>query len=126
MLQMPQACELRFERPRDGALLSLWLRCRDMSLGYVATWPWVKILHPIPTKIDKNGWCTYPKMVPLVLTHSHIRQPPHPPVSTVEQSAWRQLFTVGGPAGMRSKCLNTLLYIYIYMYAYLYIQYAGI
>ena len=26
---------------------------------------------PIPTRIDKNGWCTYPKMVPLVLTHSH-------------------------------------------------------
>ena len=27
---------------------------------------------PIPTEIDYNGWCTYPKMVPLVLTHSHI------------------------------------------------------
>ena len=27
---------------------------------------------PIPTKIDKNGWCTYPKMVPLVLTHGQI------------------------------------------------------
>ena len=27
---------------------------------------------PLPTKIDKNGWCTYPKMVPLVLTHSPI------------------------------------------------------
>ena len=24
---------------------------------------------PIPTKIDLNGWCTYPKLVPLVLTH---------------------------------------------------------
>ena len=32
--------------------------------------PPVKI--PIPTKIDKDGWCTYPKMVPLVLTHSHL------------------------------------------------------
>ena len=27
---------------------------------------------PIPTKIDKNGWCTYPKLVPLVLIHSHV------------------------------------------------------
>ena len=27
---------------------------------------------PIPTKIDKNGWCTYPKMVPLDSTHSHV------------------------------------------------------
>ena len=26
---------------------------------------------PIPTEIDKSGWRTYPKMVPLVLTHSH-------------------------------------------------------
>ena len=25
-----------------------------------------------PTKTDYNGWCTYPKMVPLVLTHGHI------------------------------------------------------
>ena len=27
---------------------------------------------PIPTKIDQHGWCTYPKMVPLVLNHGHI------------------------------------------------------
>ena len=27
---------------------------------------------PIPTKKDENGWCTYPKIVQLVLTHSHI------------------------------------------------------
>ena len=27
---------------------------------------------PIPTKIDSNGCCTYPKMVPLVLTHSQM------------------------------------------------------
>ena len=27
---------------------------------------------PIPTKIDQNGWCTNPKMAPLVLTHSQI------------------------------------------------------
>ena len=26
---------------------------------------------PVPTKIDYYGWCTYPKMVPLVLTRSH-------------------------------------------------------
>ena len=28
--------------------------------------------HPNPTKIHHNGWCTYPKRVPVVLTHSHI------------------------------------------------------
>ena len=33
---------------------------------------------PIPTKIDYNGWCTYPKMVPLVLKQSHILQSPTP------------------------------------------------
>ena len=28
--------------------------------------------HPIQsTTIDQNRWCTYPKMVPLVLTHGH-------------------------------------------------------
>ena len=27
---------------------------------------------PIHTKKDSNEWCTYPKMIPLVLTHSHI------------------------------------------------------
>ena len=32
-------------------------------------WPWVKIPYPpvnipIPTRKGKNGWCTYPKMVP--------------------------------------------------------------
>ena len=32
---------------------------------------------PIPTKIDENGWCSYPTMVLLVLTHSHIRQVGH-------------------------------------------------
>ena len=45
-------------------------------------WPWVKIQIvplvniPIPTKIDQNGWCTYPKMVPLVLTHSRLERGP--------------------------------------------------
>ena len=40
-------------------------------------WPWVKIQIvspvniPIPTKKTKMG-CTYPKMVPWVLTHSHV------------------------------------------------------
>ena len=27
--------------------------------------------HPNP-QLDQNGWCTYPKMVPLALTHSHM------------------------------------------------------
>ena len=31
---------------------------------------------PIPTKIDQNGWCTGPKMIPLVLTHSHMDRKP--------------------------------------------------
>ena len=41
-------------------------------------WPWVKsqIVPPvnitIPTKLDQDGWCTYPKMVSLVLTHSQL------------------------------------------------------
>ena len=38
-------------------------------------WVWVKIPSvniPIPTKIDHNGWCTYPKMVPLVLIQSQM------------------------------------------------------
>ena len=36
--------------------------------------------HPNPTtKIDWNGWCTYPKMVPLVLTHSHLNMSPSAP-----------------------------------------------
>ena len=37
-------------------------------------WPWIKfpVPLPIPTKIDYNGWCTCPNMVPLVLTHSHL------------------------------------------------------
>ena len=30
---------------------------------------------PIPSKIDQNGWCTYPKMVLLVLAHSHFTKP---------------------------------------------------
>ena len=29
---------------------------------------------PFPAKIDQNGWCTFRKMVPLVLTHSHMVQ----------------------------------------------------
>ena len=34
-----------------------------MTIGQTETWPWVKT--------PENGWCTYPKMVPLVFTHSH-------------------------------------------------------
>ena len=46
--------------------------CRSVHM------PWVKIqvLPPVnipsPTKTDQNGWCSYSKMVPLVLTHSHM------------------------------------------------------
>ena len=29
---------------------------------------------PTPSKIDQNGWCTYPKTVPLVLTHGLIEE----------------------------------------------------
>ena len=34
--------------------------------------PVLPVNIPIPTKIGQNGWCTYPKMVPLVLIHSHL------------------------------------------------------
>ena len=49
----------------------VWLCHPDMAMG-VNPVPPVNI--PIPTKIDYNGWCTYPKMVPLVLTHGHINK----------------------------------------------------
>ena len=38
----------------------------NLKLASSLTWPWVQILIvplvniPIPTKIDSNGWCTYP------------------------------------------------------------------
>ena len=32
----------------------------------------VPVNIPIPTKIDQNGWYTYPNMVPLVLNHGHM------------------------------------------------------
>ena len=34
--------------------------------------PVLSVNIPIPTTIDQNGWCTYPNMVPLVLTHSQL------------------------------------------------------
>ena len=47
--------------------------------GSFDIWPWVKSQivpseHPNPHQKtnNKNGWCTYPKMVPLVWTHSHM------------------------------------------------------
>ena len=52
-----------------------------MAMGQKPVPP-VKI--PIPTKIDYNGWCSYPKMVPLVLTHSHI------PKSNQRPGAWSE------------------------------------
>ena len=42
-------------------------RC-DVAMGQDPVPP---VNIPIPTKIDYNGWCTCPKMVPLALTHSH-------------------------------------------------------
>ena len=43
--------------------------CSHMAMGQKPAPP---VNIPIPTKIDSNWWCTYPKMVPSVLTHSHI------------------------------------------------------
>ena len=87
-------------------------------------WPWVKIPYPpvnipiphipIPTKIDSNGWCTYPqKWDPkTVLTHSHVKKTPLPPAlelhvrvvgSGVEGSSFagRVLQTFGIPRTIR-------------------------
>ena len=53
-------------------------RTQDAKTSPWVMWPWVKsksypqVNIRTPTKIDSNGWCTYPKMVPLVLTHSHV------------------------------------------------------
>ena len=50
----------------------------ELSTRNKQMWPWVKIQIvfpgniPIPTKLDSNGWCPHPKMVPLLLTHSHV------------------------------------------------------
>ena len=47
-------------------------------------WPWVKtqivapVNIPILSKIDYNGWRTYPKMVPLVLNHGHVSHNQNP------------------------------------------------
>ena len=40
-----------------------------MALGQNAVPP---VNIPIPTKVDQNGRCTYPKMVQLILNHSHM------------------------------------------------------
>ena len=45
------------------------LPLQHVAMGQVPVPP---VNRPIPTKIDQNGWCTYPKIVPLVLTHSHV------------------------------------------------------
>ena len=42
---------------------------KDMAMGQIPVPP---VNIPIPTKMDENGWCTYPKIVPLVLTHSRM------------------------------------------------------
>ena len=45
----------------------------EMAMGQKPVPP---VNIPIPTKIDENGWCTYPKMGPLVLTHNQNRLDP--------------------------------------------------
>ena len=42
-----------------------WQPDAEMAMGQKPVPP---VNIPIPTKVDHNGWCTYPKMVPLVLT----------------------------------------------------------
>ena len=65
---------------RVNGLLQSWRKRTRRIPVEVEIWPWVKsqivpVNIPIPTKIGSkiNGWCTYPKMVPLVLTHGHIK-----------------------------------------------------
>ena len=44
----------------------------EMAMGQNPVLP---VNIPISTKIDYNGWCTYPKMVPLVLSHGQMSMP---------------------------------------------------
>ena len=70
-------CALRCKSVEGCSHFSYWsdggchLQDWAWSANTRLTWPWVKtrlppVNIPIPTKID-HGWCTYPKMVPLVL-----------------------------------------------------------
>ena len=75
--QCPRNGDFTVVRPSDSAATIAGFGA-DSLLGIMEfIWPWVKIQIippvniPIPTEIDQNGWCTYPKMVPLVLTRSH-------------------------------------------------------
>ena len=47
------------------------LNSHDMAMGQNPVPP---VNISLPTKTGKHGWCAYPKLVPLVLTHSHIPQ----------------------------------------------------
>ena len=87
-----------------------WIGARALHAKRVrfgGTWPWVKnqIVPPvnitIPTKIgSKNGWCTYPKMVPVVLNHGDMNQgltnhPSKLPVAQRKKDAAKKLLMVG-------------------------------
>ena len=93
-------CRPMLRQARAGAQASVPMRlaprparCRDQA--NFRNWPWVKIQIvpavniPIQTKIDKNGWCTYPKMVPLVLIHSQICKSRSPQIVAL---VWTLLF----------------------------------
>ena len=63
----------RFSWPVASKHLEHTLSCTCFQAGWtgsaaVGQKPAIPVNIPIPSKID----CTYPKMVPLVLTHSHI------------------------------------------------------
>ena len=57
---------------------SIEIHQRLQLVVFPPRWPRVKaqivlsVNMTIPTKIDKNGWCTYPTMVPLVSTHGQL------------------------------------------------------
>ena len=81
VLQPLLLCQCACFEPAMGRVASLGrIRARaPLKLHVFDVWhmamgqkPVPPVNIPIPTKIDLNGWCTYPKMVPLVLTHSHI------------------------------------------------------
>ena len=49
-----------------------WKKSRYVAHVAMGRNPVPPVNIPIPTKKKQNGWCSYPKMVPLVLTHSHL------------------------------------------------------
>ena len=56
------ACVTIFQREWVKEPAARW----QMAMGQSPVPP---VNIPIPTKIDENEWCTYPKRVPLVFTH---------------------------------------------------------